>query len=380
MASRMNNAGIPEGGYLGALVRSEDPAESLRWLDRWHELEESMDSLRRAHKKAREEQAVGAGAPGIYRFLAAGHSVPPDDVLREFTRGGVEVLDEMVAEAARERWARFGVQAVGSREEMAAVAALSSLGDHKGRFPAGRLAPLLRRLGDHLGLELELSSSAPGQGRVPLWTELRGNSLLILGSLPGPGGLVRALAGFGGGARATFLSGLGGPEDPEGWDGAFAEAAEVLFRRLALSSRFGSWCGLELEERGWKDLRFEEAVGHRRAWAYLLLAARGEAGPSEATAAIFRRATGRPATPDQVGRTWDLDPRGAEVLRGTVLGLLLEERLMTRFGKLWFLDRGAGRFLKELWESEPGETAESMAEALALGRIEPTPIVDLYRL
>ena len=188
------------------------------------------------------------------------------------------------------------------------------------------------------------------------------------------------MGGFGRGARATFLSRLRGRDDLEGCDGAFGEAAEVLFRRLVLSTRFGSWSGLSPEGNWLADLRFEEAVGHRLAWTYLVLASEGVVGPTGRTAKLFERATGRPATPDQVRRTWDLDPRGAAVLRGTVLGLLLEERLMTRFGKHWFMDRGAGRFLREFWEGETGETAESMATTLELGRIEPTPIVDLYPL
>lgn len=363
IAAHLGRAEIPEGGYRAASARAGDPLQRSRWLGLWRALEDSLTPKRRDRYEAREGQAVRARATGLFEFLAGAHAVAPEQVLLDFTRGAVEVMDDTVAAAGRERSRRFGGLAPGSEDLAAAVPALSSLADHDGLFPAKALVPILRQLGGRLGLDPEVS--------LPR---------LLLGSRRGPGGLVRALGGFGRSARATFLSRLRGRDDLEGCDVAFGEAAEVLFRRLVLSTRFGSWSGLSPEGNWLADLRFEEAVGHRLAWTYLVLASEGVVGPTGRTAKLFERATGRPATPDQVGRTWDLDPEGAAVLRGTVLGLLLEERLMTRFGKLWFMDRGAGRFLREFWEGERGETAESMAATLELGRIEPTPIVDLYRL
>jgi hypothetical protein len=88
-----------------------------------------------------------------------------------------------------------------------------------------------------------------------------------------------------------------------------------------------------------------------------------------------RRATGRDPSPRNV----EEDGSGASELRGIVFGALLEERLLTRFGRRWFLDRGAARFLRECHLGEPGETVESMAGELRLGTIEPAPIVDVFR-
>ena len=39
----------------------------------------------------------------------------------------------------------------------------------------------------------------------------------------------------------------------------------------------------------------------------------------------------------------------------------------------WFFDRTAPKYLCELWEAEPGETVNSMADALDLGTIELAP-------
>jgi hypothetical protein len=61
------------------------------------------------------------------------------------------------------------------------------------------------------------------------------------------------------------------------------------------------------------------------------------------------------------------------------LAALVEERLLTRHGSRWFLDRSAATALQEWWEAEPGETAESMAAASDVGTIEPTPLLDRYR-
>ena len=70
---------------------------------------------------------------------------------------------------------------------------------------------------------------------------------------------------------------------------------------------------------------------------------------------------------------------GAAMLRGTVYGLLLEERLMTRFGRGWFRSEAARDDLREIWDAEPGQTAESMAASLDLGTIDAAPMLDRCR-
>jgi hypothetical protein len=146
-----------------------------------------------------------------------------------------------------------------------------------------------------------------------------------------------------------------------------------------LSEPFRSFCGLALGADAIRDVRFEVALIPRRLWARLSLSLDAEPGRRDAVSEVARRATGRDSLPGDLAAGFDRDPRDASALRGVVLGVLLEERLLTRFGRQWFLDRAAARFLRECHLAEVGETAESMAGAWGLGTIEPTPVVDAFR-
>jgi hypothetical protein len=106
------------------------------------------------------------------------------------------------------------------------------------------------------------------------------------------------------------------------------------------------------------------------AWAGLAAAVDG------ATPDLIRRACGRASGPDREAALRDADPYGAAVVRGIALAVLLEERLLTRFGHAWTAERRAGALLAELWEADADETAESAAAALGLGRMEAAVLVD----
>jgi len=103
----------------------------------------------------------------------------------------------------------------------------------------------------------------------------------------------------------------------------------------------------------------------------------------EATSHAFgrsiERASGGPATPAHRERVRDGDPAAAASLRGAILGLLLEERLLTRFGRAWFASTRARGWLTTMWEAEPDHTAEELAAAGELGAFEPTPVLDASR-
>jgi hypothetical protein len=90
----------------------------------------------------------------------------------------------------------------------------------------------------------------------------------------------------------------------------------------------------------------------------------------------LERATGRPMPAGELSAAAEAGPGWADELRGTILGLLLEERLRTRHGRCWIAERRAAEFLGEVWEAEPHDTAESMAASLGVGTIEPTPLLD----
>jgi hypothetical protein len=114
-------------------------------------------------------------------------------------------------------------------------------------------------------------------------------------------------------------------------------------------------------------------------WARLHLVLEGarEGGTTENR--LWKRATGQSLPAEAQDWLDDPNPVCADLLRGEVLGVLLEDAVMTRFGRGWFENRAAGRFLQEIWEADPEETAESMASSLGLGTIDPAPILDMFR-
>jgi pimeloyl-ACP methyl ester carboxylesterase len=302
----------------------------------------------------------------------------PESV-RTVTLIAVAPLDERIGAGALARRARFRPTLHGA-PHASEVPALRLLTDHAERIPRERLLPILDALATATSMiGVQLFSS-----RVPLAHSLVLEGLgtqagLVIGSLAGAGALVSSLAAFGRAIRATAVAegeeaGAAGPADP-----AFASAVEAVFSRLALSEPFCRWAGIPTDPDFTSDLRFELALGPRLEWAYLSLALEGRAGAERAVLDALRRAAGRDPDWETTARTWGREVAGASALRGTVLGLLVEDRLQTRFGRQWFLDRGATRFLLECWHGEAGETAESMAGALGLGTIEPAPIVDAFR-
>jgi hypothetical protein len=72
------------------------------------------------------------------------------------------------------------------------------------------------------------------------------------------------------------------------------------------------------------------------------------------------------------------NPLAIEVLRGAAYAALQEEWLKTRFGTGWPEEREAWRFLEDLWVSEVGSTAEKVADAFSLGKIESTTLIDRW--
>jgi hypothetical protein len=58
---------------------------------------------------------------------------------------------------------------------------------------------------------------------------------------------------------------------------------------------------------------------------------------------------------------------------------VLEERLLHRFGSDWFIRRGAGTFLMEVWEAESSETPEILARTLTSADLDPIFVRDRCR-
>jgi hypothetical protein len=253
------------------------------------------------------------------------------------------------------------------------------LADLGARFERARVAPVLRALGAALGEDPDTQGPALLRGGG-VWSEAvippGDRPAVVLGSAGGPGGLRAALEAFGCAARSGAVARRRGAEALVVADPAFEEAAARLLARLTLSPPFRAWAGLREDANTVAALRLEEARVPRRGWARLRTAACG-ASASEAREALERGCGS--AVPPGAEAQAKLETSGAAVVRGAILAALLEERLMTRHGRAWFLAREAGRMLHEIWEAEPDETADSVAHALSLGRMTMDVLVEAYR-
>ena len=251
------------------------------------------------------------------------------------------------------------------------------------RVPYERIPPLLRRAASWIGADPDLDQigwiSGSADFLLPRFRlDSDAGGALEIGAIGGPIAFNVGLGCLGLGARANFLTGHVGPEAVRWADPAFAPATCTLIAGLSLSPVFRNELGLEWPEETQEELLRELALAPRLAWTYVSSGGRPRA-PSEAVALeLIRRATGRPGSFDELVEFEERDPTSASLLRGAILGLLLEEALKTRFGHRWYRSRAAHGLLREIWEAESGETAESMARTLGLGRIEPTPLLDRF--
>jgi hypothetical protein len=353
------------------LERETDPERREAILRRWHELEARLVRPRRERLDACADRVDAAGAASLGEFVEALHPVSSRDVCERFGGGAIAPLDAAIAEAAVERYG--GKPVKGVRDE-ATLPSPELLPEHAGLLDARRVRNILDALPVAAGFGRPAPRVLPAEvpdgfgAALPLATA---TGALIVGEWPGPGGLGRGLADYGSCLHAGRAAAWGDP--------AFEAAARVLFRRLLLSRPFLEWAGIEPESRLCAALRLEEAVAVREAWSYLYLALEAKIPAPHEADEVLLRATGRPPDPGRAARVLDRDRSGAAVLRGTVLALLVEERLLSRYGWSWFRERAAGLWLAGCLEGEAGETAESMSTASDLGTIEPTPILDRCR-
>lgn len=376
----------PAGGYESALAGLDDPDDRTALYRRWQQMEAELQSLReeRAHARVEACRCVGADSPR--ELLAAEHPRALQPLVESFERGAIAPLDKAVAAAALDR--------------RRAASSLLIDGEHPADSPwlewrTGALDPsarnliagLLRRVGPWVGADPDaggprLVTDCRVEARSRLANPASGPPVILLGALGGVWGTALALARLGQAVRFGFLVETRGAAAARWSDPAFPVAVQALYRRLPFSVAFRERFGLDWPPALLAALRFQEAVAPRLGWAYLVEimngASEGRFSGIENVSAgeTIRRATGRPATIRQLLEIAEGDPEGAAILRGTVLGLLVEERLLSRFGRDWVAAPAAHRWLRGLWEAEPEQTAESLALAADLGTIEPTPLLD----
>lgn len=374
----------PRRGFEFEILTNPSPDERRRSHDRWAAAEERLRDLRVQRSLAAVTAARAAGAASLADFLATLHPVPSDPLCAAYEAGAIAPLDDAIERASRDRRSRSPLPLT-HPEHAADSPVAEALVAYAERFPAAGVPTVLRVMGRALGCDPDLAGS-PGVirdaeacvGARPWIT--RGRAYVLIGALDGPGTLLEALAAFGRMARRAFVAGTRRAAGAVAADPAFDVAAGVLFGRLMLSPTFRARFGPRPEEGLDADLRLELALPPRLGWTYLYIALQGRGSegdpPTAESGRALRRALGRPAAVDQLLVPFRCDPQGAAQLRGTVLALLLEERLLSRWGREWFSAGRAGRFLRECWEAEEEQTAESVANVLDLGTIEPTPILD----
>ncbi len=361
-------------------LMSEDDPETRRSLYRmWEAHADRFGGWLEERAAAAHEAVEAVGAPDVAGYLAAEHPLDPEPTCQRFEAGAIAPLDDPVAHAMRERWLGADPRAI--EPQAWDVPRLLALTDRPPQIPSTISGSLLRRLGSPLGADPD----GRGPRLVPWsaphpWTmeglDAEREPVVLPGAAAGPVALARTLGVWGRAVRASFLRRERGPVAVALGDPAFAVAAEVPFRRLVLSEPFWDELGLggRVAEGLQRDLALNEALAPRRAWTYLSLALKPADG-AQADEALARASGLPPTVADRLGAR-GRDPYGAAMLRGIVLGLLLEERLLTRHGRRWFETMAARRTLEDGWDAEVGETAESLADNMDLGTIEPTPILD----
>ena len=193
----------------------------------------------------------------------------------------------------------------------------------------------------------------------------------------GPTALAGLLGSIGVALRQAFVE----PQQPAAerlWgDRARVYGVQGLFRRLAVNPRWLAEHGLQVDGSLAEGLLTGELLAPRILWAYV--ASTGPADRAPTTEEIdmnWRRATGDgPTTADRLVMD-SLHPPDLSRLRGLAYALLMEESILSRFGRDWYRSAGAYRWLREIWDGEDGQSVEQMADAAGIGTIDGSPIYD----
>jgi hypothetical protein len=248
-------------------------------------------------------------------------------------------------------------------------------------LPASLVGPALRELSTDLGLDsLGLTTVAARAGRASRIVEIDPPEDVLL-ALPG---------GSGFDPFASALEAWGESLAPCARDRALPEEHRLHADR-AMACALGALAASLAPEHA--RLRREPVPVRRRALAREIASARlaaalfldrdrllsgSDAGPDGVRAAIEEASLGR-TRPRAADAPREPVFEAMDRLRGHLLAPHLKERLRTRFGNLWYRERGAGRLLREA--CEPGGsllTAEILA-GLSLPVPSAEGLVDSWR-
>ena len=372
-----------DGGFAQHALSAASPSERESVRRRWTRAVDELDDCLEQRLLDAERAAVRAGASDVPELLRGPRESSDGELLgKRAERVWIAPSDDRVLREARDRLAR-AERRLGPLDEGLADTILARLADCNDVGPEpGGWRGIVRRIGSGLGFDPDgrgprLDAGLVSGWDVPVWALAPERPRLALGeSVRGPGGGRAALAALGSALRATWIRARHGDQALLGIDPACRSAAQTLFARLVGCERFADWAGVPRRDSWIADVRFEQEIEVRRWWA------RGGAWLAEAGAPAgesWRRATGRADPPDArlLAARWDVDP--LDRLRGSSYAVLLEERLRSRWGRAWFADRGAGRWLAEVWDAEALEGPEIVADSWGLGRMDAAPLIEGYR-
>jgi len=331
------------------------------------------DRLLHERSSARDEAARRAGAASAAVLLAAGRDPGAAALVPEVERGFVVPTDDAAAAAMRDRARAVGLTVDPIAAEDTPI--LAWMPERRSLLPPAALRRTLDDLAASLGVPSPRFMPAGPHPATIVFDEIAPPALVVTGSWGGPRGLLDALEAFGRASRATFIGSVRGSRARVSSDPAFGFAAGFLFRGIVATAAGLGAADLPDDEALLSEIRLERVIDARRAWGRA--AAEGTDRARRAAIAL-RAGTRRPGPGEEDEDAHDeLDPVAR--LAGVSFALLLEERLLTRFGRAWFSRREAGSFLRDLWAAEPDDSPRGMAHNLALGTMDSAPLIEACR-
>lgn len=165
-------------------------------------------------------------------------------------------------------------------------------------------------------------------------------------------------------------------------DRALTESYAFLFEHLLLDR---DWLARMLSyEKSGDFLRFQslyQVFLVRRCAGKLRFALklfRGESleGISQVYAETMKAYTGLLHQPASWCADFSDGLESSDYLRGWIFECMLREYLRNRYGKAWFRNPSAGRFLKEIWETGQLYSVEELSREIGIGNLDPQILTD----
>jgi hypothetical protein len=250
-------------------------------------------------------------------------------------------------------------------------------------LPFSSIVPALRELGSDLGIdpraEIEIVPVARRAASTVLEADPPSEIVLGLPERDGLDALLAALSAWGAAAAGHLRAGSLSEEHRLHADRALGAGAGALMATLAPEHAFWRREPIPARRR-----TLARAIASARVAAALfldrdrVLSGEGERSDGE-TGAIAEASLGRVRPPASPPTPREPVFAALDLLRGLLLTPHLRERLRTRFGNLWYRERGAGRFLREACEPGGSLTIAQILAGFSLPAPTAESLVDSWR-